>query len=122
MIPAPSNFQLLSTEFLNDSEIPRKFTCHGLDISPALAWSRPPEGTKSFALIVEDLDAPSGAFTHWLVYNLPPTTAGIPENFPMSPNLPNGVLQILLTSTLSFMFDSTLNGIGRYLSEILGLD
>jgi Raf kinase inhibitor-like YbhB/YbcL family protein len=89
----PPNFQLLSTAFLQDAEIPQKFTCHGLDISPALAWSRPPAGTKSFALIVEDLDAPSGAFAHWLVYNLPPTIAGIEENFPKSPNLPDGTMQ-----------------------------
>jgi Raf kinase inhibitor-like YbhB/YbcL family protein len=93
MIPAPSNFQLLSTEFLNDSEIPRKFTCHGLDISPALAWSQPPAGTKSFAVTMEDPDAPNGLFTHWLVYNLAPTTAGISENLPKSPNLPDGALQ-----------------------------
>jgi Raf kinase inhibitor-like YbhB/YbcL family protein len=92
MIPPP-NFQLLSTAFLDDADIPQRFTCHDLDISPALAWSRPPAGTKSFALIVEDPDAPSGAFTHWLVYNLPPTTAGISENFPKSPSLPDGTLQ-----------------------------
>ena len=93
MTLAPANFQLLSTAFLHDAEIPQKFTCNGPDISPALAWSPAPAGTKSLALIMEDLDAPSGAFTHWLVYNLPPTIAGMPENFPKSPSLPDGTLQ-----------------------------
>jgi hypothetical protein len=56
------------------------FGCTGGNISPALAWSNPPAGTKSFALNVFDPDAPTGSgFWHWAVYNIPPTTTGLPR-------------------------------------------
>lgn len=63
--------QLQSTVFANNGVIPAKYTCDGDNISPPLSWDTAPTGTNSFALIVEDPDAPRGTFTHWVVYDLP---------------------------------------------------
>jgi Raf kinase inhibitor-like YbhB/YbcL family protein len=90
---APTKFQLLSTSFERDGEIPTNFTCQGSDISPALAWTQAPPKTQSFALIMEDPDAPHGPFVHWLVYDLPPTSTGIAEGLPKESHLQDGTLQ-----------------------------
>ena len=64
--------ELTSTAFADGAPIPAKYTGDGADISPPLAWSFLPEGTRSVALIVHDPDAPSGDFTHWVAWNLDP--------------------------------------------------
>ena len=65
-------FELTSSAFSHDGNIPQQFTCQGQDISPDLTWKNAPKQTKTFALIVHDPDAPkAGGFTHWVVYNLP---------------------------------------------------
>ncbi len=71
--------------FAPGGAIPRRYTCDGDDVSPPLAWSGLPAGTKSLALIVEDPDAPDPAapqttWVHWILYNLPPTTTSLAEN------------------------------------------
>ena len=76
--------KMTSPAFENQGAIPGKYTCDGEDISPALAWSNVPEGTKSFALIVDDPDAPDPAnprmtWVHWVVYNIPATMTSVPE-------------------------------------------
>jgi Raf kinase inhibitor-like YbhB/YbcL family protein len=58
-------------------EIPRQYTCDGSDISPPLAWSGAPKGTASFALVVEDPDAPGGTFRHWAAYDIAATATGL---------------------------------------------
>ena len=73
-----------SPAFSHGGAIPRKFTCDDEDVSPALEWSGAPAGTKSFALIVDDPDAPDPkapkrVYVHWVLYNLPPTAPGLPE-------------------------------------------
>ena len=70
-------FVLRSPAFSVQGEIPARFTCDGEDISPPLAWSDPPAGTRSFALIVDDPDAPDPkaprmTWVHWVVYGIPP--------------------------------------------------
>jgi Raf kinase inhibitor-like YbhB/YbcL family protein len=77
--------------------IPAKFTCEGQDLSPALAWQNPPRGVRSYVLIVDDPDAPDPAapqrtWVHWLLYNLPAETAGLPEGL-ASDDLPPGTLE-----------------------------
>jgi Raf kinase inhibitor-like YbhB/YbcL family protein len=88
LFAAPKTFRLETSSFLPGGDIPQKFTCQGADVSPALTWTEPPAGTKSFALIADDPDAPSGTFVHWVVYNLPPSTRRLPEavaeNAPLS--------------------------------------
>ena len=73
-------FSLTSTAFTEGSAVPPKYTCDGADVSPPLAWSDAPPGTASFALIADDPDAPAGTWVHWVLYNLPATTAELPEN------------------------------------------
>jgi Raf kinase inhibitor-like YbhB/YbcL family protein len=73
------NFVLTSSAFPDDGAIPKKYSCDGERISPPLKWSGAPAGTKSFALIVDDPDAPGGTFTHWIVFDLPATQNEIPE-------------------------------------------
>ena len=84
------SFVLETKAFPKGGEIPGKYTCSGEDVSPALSWSGAPQETKSFALIVEDPDAPSGTFTHWIVYDLPATTHQLPENVSKSDDLSGG--------------------------------
>ena len=75
---------LVSPAFSHDGEIPRRYTCQGDDLSPPLSWSGVPDGTKSFALIVDDPDAPDPeaprmTWVHWVLYNLPPDVRELPE-------------------------------------------
>lgn len=74
---APS-FSLSSHAFGNGQALPAQFTCDGADQSPPLAWSDPPPGTRSLALIVDDPDAPGGTFRHWGAYDLPVATRSLP--------------------------------------------
>ena len=71
--------KLKSKDFENEGMIPSYCTGDGKDVSPQLSWDDVPEGTKSFALIVDDPDAPMGTWVHWLVCNLPPNTREIPQ-------------------------------------------
>jgi len=71
--------KLISKDFENNSGIPPEFTCDGRDISPQLSWSDFPKETKSFALSLEDPDAPMGTFIHWLVYDIPKNVNNIPR-------------------------------------------
>jgi Raf kinase inhibitor-like YbhB/YbcL family protein len=77
-------FRLTSPSFEHEKEIPAKHTCEGIDVSPALAWSGVPAGTKSLALVVDDPDAPDPrapkmTWVHWVVYDIPPNVSGLPE-------------------------------------------
>lgn len=79
-----AQFTLESSAFPNNTEIPRKYTCEGADISPPLHWKEVPSGTKSLALIVDDPDAPDPkapkrTWVHWLIYNIPPDSNGLDE-------------------------------------------
>jgi Raf kinase inhibitor-like YbhB/YbcL family protein len=90
---AMPEINLKTSAFQNGSEIPAQFTCEGQDQSPPLQWGDPPKGTQSFALIVEDPDAPSGTFTHWVVFNLPPNVAELPQGIPHSHHIASGGTQ-----------------------------
>ncbi|ACV35372.1 YbhB/YbcL family Raf kinase inhibitor-like protein [Accumulibacter sp.] len=75
---------ITSRAFALDGSIPKLYTCEGKNVSPPLAWSGVPAGAKSLVLIVDDPDAPDPAaprmtWVHWLLYNLPVTTSGLPE-------------------------------------------
>jgi len=72
-----SAFALSSPAFGPGKTIPRQHTCDGADRSPPLRWTAPPAGTRSFALLMDDPDAPSGTFTHWLGWGLKPTSRGL---------------------------------------------
>ena len=67
-----NNFRIKSPDFLNGEEIPKKFTPYGKDIHPSFYWYGFPKNTRSFAIVCEDPDTPSGKiFTHWVVKNIP---------------------------------------------------
>jgi hypothetical protein len=85
--------KITSPAFEEGSLIPRKYTCDGPNVSPPLAWTSVPEGTKSFALICDDPDAPMGTWVHWVLYNLPPNLPALPENIPPRTELDNGAKQ-----------------------------
>jgi hypothetical protein len=81
---AAAAFSISSPAFTNDSSIPSKFTCDAgmQNPSPALSWKDAPAGTKSFALIMHDPDAPMpGGFTHWVLFDIPASTTQLPEAF-----------------------------------------
>jgi Raf kinase inhibitor-like YbhB/YbcL family protein len=84
---------LTSSAFTHGSMIPKQYTCDGKDISPPLSWSDPPEKTQSFALIMDDPDAPLGTWVHWVIYNLPATARGLGEGVPPDADLPDGSRQ-----------------------------
>ena len=79
-----SEFRLESPAFQPGSRIPERYTCDGEDVSPPLRWSGAPPGTKSFALIAYDPDAPGGTFVHWVLYDIPAGRAELPEAVPRS--------------------------------------
>src|SRR3954454_3065667 len=81
----PMSLTLTSPAFAEGGEIPARYTCEGDDISPPLAWSEPPAGTRSLVLIVADPDAPDPqrpktTWVHWVLYDLPPAASALPEN------------------------------------------
>lgn len=65
------DFKLTSPAFADGAAIPVRHTCDGSDLAPRLTWTGVPEGTRSFALVMDDPDAPRGTFTHWVVYDMP---------------------------------------------------
>jgi Raf kinase inhibitor-like YbhB/YbcL family protein len=69
-----------SPAFQPNGSIPKKYTCDDQDINPAITIKGTPKETKSLALVVDDPDAPSGTFDHWVVWNIPPSTTEIDEN------------------------------------------
>jgi len=85
-----AKIELKTTAFEPGGFIPKRFTCEAADVSPTLAWSDPPAGTQSFAIIEDDPDAPSGTFVHWLVYDLPAGFRRLPEALPGSDQMAGG--------------------------------
>jgi Raf kinase inhibitor-like YbhB/YbcL family protein len=85
-----SRAQLTSAAFQQGAEIPRKHTCDGSDLSPPLRWANLPAGTKAFAFIVDDPDAPGGTWVHWVIYDLPPDAKELAEGTAKTETLPNG--------------------------------
>jgi Raf kinase inhibitor-like YbhB/YbcL family protein len=77
-MPATTEISVRSTAFNHGDPIPAVYTCEGRNESPPLAWTAPPQAA-GLALIVDDPDAPSGLFTHWVVSNIPPATTSTAE-------------------------------------------
>ena len=84
---------LKSTAFAPGAEIPKKHSCEAADVSPALEWSGSPARTVSFALIMDDPDAPAGTWVHWVLWNLPASAHGLPEAAAKQDQLADGMRQ-----------------------------
>ena len=87
------DIKIKSPAFVPGGKIPGKYTCDGMDISPPLAWASGPEGTKTFALICDDPDAPMGTWVHWVLFNLPADIIELRENVLPERELENGAKQ-----------------------------
>jgi Raf kinase inhibitor-like YbhB/YbcL family protein len=89
----PNQILVTSTAFTDGSPIPAKFSCQGKNVSPPLEWTALPQGIRSAAILCEDPDAPGGTFTHWVLYDIPPTVKRLTENTPKLEVLPNSAKQ-----------------------------
>ncbi len=85
--------KISSAAFSAGETIPKKFTCDGPDTSPQLSWTEAPAKTQSFALIMDDPDAPVGTWVHWVLFDLPSDTKELPEGVPKQDQLANGARQ-----------------------------
>ncbi len=118
---------ITSRAFGEGQSIPRIHTCDGRDISPPLAWSDIPPGTKSLALIVDDPDAPDPAapkmtWVHWVLYNLPPDATGLPQGVEPE-GLPSGTREGLNDWTrLGYGGPCPPKGRHRYFFKLYALD
>jgi len=97
--------EMKSSAFSNNKEIPKKFTCDGADVSPALSWTNSPQGTRSFALVMDDPDAPPGTWVHWVLYDLPSNISTLQDNIPKKETLPSGAKQGLCWGVADDEFD-----------------
>jgi Raf kinase inhibitor-like YbhB/YbcL family protein len=124
---AATTLNLSSSAFAANGSIPTKYTCEGAGISPPLAWSGAPSSTKSFALIVEDPDAPDPAkptrvVSHWVAYNIPATATALAENASKT-GMPAGSAQgINEGNKPSYMGPCPPIGSHRYFFKLYALD
>ena len=88
-----AGMELKSSAFIEGADLPRKHTCDAEDISPLLRWSNVPAGTKAFALIADDPDAPAGTWVHWVIYDLPVETKQLAEGTAKTETLEHGAKQ-----------------------------
>ena len=114
---------LTSPAFTQGQPIPIKFSCKGADVSPALVWSEPPAGTKSFALIMDDPDAPMGTWVHWVLFNIPAAARGLPEGVPTSATLADGSMQgVTSARSAGYHGPCPPSGTHRYFFKVYALD
>lgn len=85
--------KISSASFFTGEMIPKKFTCDGPDASPKLNWTEPPAKTQSFALIMDDPDAPAGTWVHWVLFGLPADARELAEGVAKQEQLANGARQ-----------------------------
>lgn len=87
------SFTIKTAAFPPGETIPKKYTCSGEDISPALTWDGAPAGTQSLALIADDPDAPGATWTHWIIWNIPPGKNELPAGLAKTGTLDDGIRQ-----------------------------
>ncbi|MFO0808940.1 MAG: YbhB/YbcL family Raf kinase inhibitor-like protein [Gemmataceae bacterium] len=93
MARVTTDIRLTSPAFEPGQPIPQRYTADGQNQSPPLEWGDPPAGTKGFALVCEDPDAPKGLFTHWLAFNLPADARELGLGLPKDLRLADGTVQ-----------------------------
>ncbi len=120
-------FAITSSVFSEGGKIPSTYACDGEDISPPLAIRGAPGGTRSYAVVCDDPDAPVGTWVHWVMWNWPADTAEIPERLPKSDTLPNGARQGLCWgveqfSRVGYFGPCPPSGTHRYVFKAYALD
>lgn len=108
--------KLLSSAFNNNDMIPSRFTCDKENVNPPLLIQEVPVDTKSLALIMDDPDAVSGVFVHWIVYNMDPSIRKIPEN-----SIPTGIEGITSTGKPGYVGPCPPSGKHRYFFKLYAL-
>lgn len=122
---ADMTFQLTSDAFSNGQSIPAKYSCIGKNISPALSWNDPPAGTQSFALIVDDPDAPFGTWVHWVLFNIAPDKRELPEDLSVTgKNIDPEAIYVGKNSSGTIGYDGPCppSGTHRYYFKLYALD
>lgn len=115
--------EVTSPAFEDGAEIPSRYTCDGLDVSPPLSWGSVPDGAQSLALIADDPDAPRGTFVHWVIYDLPQDTRRLPEDVPNQRTLPSGAAQgVNGAGGVGYMGPCPPSGSHRYFFKVYALD
>jgi len=125
MIAGGKNMDIIikSPAFVPGGKIPGKYTCDGMDISPPLTWTSGPEGTKTFALICDDPDAPMGTWVHWVLFNLPADITEFRENVPPERELESGAKQGMNDfRKIGYGGPCPPGGVHRYFFKLYALD
>ncbi|RPH93642.1 YbhB/YbcL family Raf kinase inhibitor-like protein [candidate division KSB1 bacterium] len=115
---------IATTAFSDSAPIPKKFSCLGKNVSPPLAIGGVPADAKSLTLICDDPDAPMGTWTHWVLWNIPPSTPSLPEGMPKEATLPGGMKQGI-NSGMDIGYDGPCPPPGkphRYFFKLFALD
>ncbi len=114
---------LSSAAFASGQSIPSKYSCVGREVSPPLAWSGAPADTKSFALIVDDPDAPMGTWVHWVLFNILASANSLPEGVAAGAQLSDGSLQGKNSSgKMGYSGPCPPSGTHRYFFKLYALD
>jgi len=119
------SLDLKSDAFVNGQSIPAKYSCVGKNVSPALTWSDPPAGTQSFALIVDDPDAPMGTWVHWVLFNIPADQRSLVEDLPVTgKNVDPNAIYFGKNSSGNTHYDGPCppSGTHRYFFKLYALD
>lgn len=119
------SFELTSRAFVNGQAIPKQYTCVGRNVSPPLTWTHPPEGTKSFVLIVDDPDAPMGTWVHWIVFNIPAEISDLEEDLTiMNKRIDPNAIHVGKNSYGSMRYQGPCppNGTHRYFFKLYAID
>ena len=118
-----NSLELTSPAFPPGSPIPIEYSCDGANASPPLEWNFPTGEAQSFALIVDDPDAPGRTWVHWVIYNIPGTSASLPEGLPPEADLANGVRQgVNSGGGLGYAGPCPPGGTHRYFFRLYALD
>jgi len=116
---------ITSDAFVSGQSIPAKYSCIGRNISPPLAWNEPPAGTQSFALIMDDPDAPVGTWVHWVLYNIPSARRDLQEDLPITgKNVDPNAIYVGKNSSGDIGYDGPCppSGTHRYFFKLYALD
>lgn len=122
---ADMSLDLKTDAFVNGQSIPAKYSCIGKNVSPALTWSDPPAGTQSFAMIVDDPDAPMGTWVHWVLFNISANTRSLPEDLPITgKNVDPNAIYVGKNSSGNIGYDGPCppSGTHRYYFKLYALD